>query len=131
MGLMVEIPDMGVRGVVKREDLPEGRWRLEGHRGAWVSSEGDVVAIGMRIPLRVTGLDREKRFVDFAVAGRPTSAGIKPSGSPAPTKSRSTFKPAPVAATAKHRGKPKPKPAAKAGPPPGKQRRAKNARRRR
>ncbi|MDP3849078.1 MAG: ribonuclease R [Luteolibacter sp.] len=105
MGLMVEIPDMGIRGVVKREDLPEGRWRLEGHRGAWVSADGKVIAMGMRIPLHVIGLDREKRFVDFAVAGRPTTEGTRP------------LTPRPAAPPAKHRGKPAPKPAAKAGPP--------------
>jgi ribonuclease R len=110
MGLMVEIPDMAIRGVVKREDLPEGRWRLEAHRGAWVSSDGKVIQMGMRIPLHVIGLDREKRFVDFAVAGPPTTAGTKPL----------TARPAPAAKpAAKHHGKPKPKPApaAKAGPP--------------
>ncbi len=108
MGLMVEIPDMGIRGVVKREELPEGRWRLEAHRGAWVSSDGKVIAMGMRIPLHVTGLDREKRFVDFSVAGRPTSEGTRPL----------TAKPAPKAAPAsKHHAKPQPKPAAHAGPP--------------
>ena len=104
MGLMVEIPDMAIRGVVKREDLPEGRWRLEAHRGAWVSSDGKVIAMGMRIPLHVIGLDREKRFVDFAVAGRPTSEGTRPL----------TARPVPPA---KHHVKPQPKPAAKAGPP--------------
>ena len=104
MGLMVEIPDMAIRGVVKREDLPPGRWRLEGHRGAWVSADGMVIAMGMRLPLHVTGLDLEKRFVDFSVAGPPTSAGtqsIQPRQSP----------------PARRREKPAPKPAAKAGPP--------------
>jgi ribonuclease R len=104
MGLMVEIPDMGIRGVVKREDLPTGRWRLEAHRSAWVSSDGKVVQLGMRIPLHVTGLDLEKRFVDFSIAGPPTTAGTRP------------LNPRP-AVTHKHHGKPKPKPAAKAGPP--------------
>lgn len=105
MGLMVEIPDMGIRGVVKREDLPPGRWRLEAHRMAWVSSDGKVIQMGMRIPLHVTGLDLERRFVDFSVAGPPTSPGAKTlaaiQGPPA-----------------KHYGKPRPKPAAKAAPPP-------------
>ncbi len=75
MGLMVEIPNMGVRGVVKREDLPDGRWRFEAHRMAWVSMDGKVIQLGMRIPLRVKGIDFEKRFVDFIVAGKPTSEG--------------------------------------------------------
>jgi ribonuclease R len=104
MGLMVEIPDMGIRGVVKREDLPEGRWRLEGHRGAWVSADGKVIAMGMRIPLHVIGLDREKRFVDFSVAGPPTSEGTRP-------------KVPRAAPPVKHRGKTAPIQTAKAGPP--------------
>ena len=114
MGLLVEIPDMGIRGVVKREDLPPGRWRLESHRNAWVAADGNVIQLGMRIPLHVTGLDREKRFVDFTVAGKPTSAGTRPLV-PLPT-------PTPAV---KHHGKPVTKPlakpiakaAAKPGPP--------------
>ena len=102
MGLMVEIPDMGVRGVVKREDLPEGRWRFESQRMAWVSMDGKVIQLGMRIPLRVINIDFDKRFVDFAVAGKPTSEGthITPKR--------------PV--VAKKQGKPHTKPAGKAGP---------------
>lgn len=103
MGLMVEIPDMGVRGVVKREDLPPGRWFFEQHRKAWVSTDGKVVQLGMRIPLRVTNIDFDKRFVDFAVAGKPTSEGTH----------------RPSVKVAKKHGKPHTKPAGKAGPPPG------------
>ncbi|NJM37090.1 MAG: RNB domain-containing ribonuclease [Akkermansiaceae bacterium] len=102
MGLMVEIPDMGVRGVVKREDLPDGRWRFEAHRMAWVSTEGKVIQLGMRIPLRVINIDFEKRFVDFAVAGKPTSAGTHVADKK------------PV--IAKKQGKPHTKPAGKVGP---------------
>lgn len=104
MGLMVEIPNMGIRGVVKREDLPQGRWRLEAHRMAWVSSDGKIIQLGMRIPLHVVAIDRAKRFVDFAVAGPPTSTGTRP------LSARPTARP-------KHHPQPKPKPAAKAGPP--------------
>jgi ribonuclease R len=103
MGLMVEIPDMGVRGVVKREDLPPGRWFFEAHRKAWVSTDGKVVQLGMRIPLRVTNIDFDKRFVDFAVAGRPTSEGTHVS-------SKTAVK------IPKKQGKPHTKPAGKAGP---------------
>jgi ribonuclease R len=108
MGLMVEIPDMAIRGVVKREDLPAGRWRLEAHRNAWVSADGKVIQLGMRIPLHVTAINREQRFVDFAVAGQPTSAGTRPL----------VARPAPKAAPAiKHHAKPITKSAAKPGPP--------------
>ncbi len=104
MGLMVEIPNMGVRGVVKREDLPEGRWRFEAHRMAWVSMDGKTIQLGMRIPLRVINIDFDKRFVDFAVAGKPTSEGTHVSAK------------SPV--VAKKHGKPHTKPAAKVGPTP-------------
>ena len=66
----------------------------------------------MRIPLHVIAIDRDKRFVDFAVAGRPTSAGTRP------LIARPAAKAVPAS---KHHGKAKPKPAAKpaakAGPP--------------
>jgi ribonuclease R len=87
MGLMVEIPDMGIRGVVKREDLPDGRWRFEAHRKAWTSFDGKVIQLGMRIPLRVLAINQERRFVDFKVAGRPTSEGTQ-SQVPSPSSRR-------------------------------------------
>lgn len=103
MGLMVEIPAMGVRGVVKREDLPDGRWYFEAHRMAWVSRDGKVIQLGMRLPLRVIHIDFDKRFVDFAVAGKPTSKGT-----------HITLAQRPV--NPKRQGKPTPKPARKVGP---------------
>lgn len=70
MGLMVEVPTLGLRGVVKREDLPgRNRWWLEGHRGAWVTAGDRQIHIGMRVPLFVIAIDLERRFVDFGVAG--------------------------------------------------------------
>jgi ribonuclease R len=125
MGLMVEIPDMGIRGVVKREDLPEGRWFFEGHRMAWTSRDGKVIQLGMRLPLRVIGIDHEKRFVDFAVAGRPTTTGthVAPAGRPG----------AAVKKLHKPHVKPHPAAAAKAGPPVSRKeaRKAKHGRRKR
>lgn len=118
MGLMVEIPGLGVRGVVKREDLPEGRWRFEAHRMAWVSLDGRMVQSGMRVPLRIIGINRERRFVDFAIAGKPTTA---PKTMPARR---------PGAPSKKHE-QPKPKAAAKAGPPPHRKQTQKTKHRRR
>ena len=108
MGLMVEIPDMGVRGVVKREDLPRSsNWRFEQHNMAWTSFDGRRLALGMKLPLRIIAIDKIKRFVDFAVAGAPTTEGIKPGkGTPRP----------PAKDHAKGSKKPTPKPAAKTGP---------------
>lgn len=104
MGLMVEVPDIGIRGVVKHEDLLPGRWRFEGHRMAWASSDGITLQPGLKLSLHVVGLDRAKRFVDFAMAGEPTS----------PLQKLMIQKP--ERGHHKHQ-KPRPKPAARAGPP--------------
>ena len=110
MGLMVEIPEMNVRGVVKREDLPRNsKWRFEAHNMAWTSFDGKRLALGMKLPLSIVSIDKVKRFVDFAVAGPPTTEGVKLSG-----------KGGSPAAMRKHKGdrskKPTPKPAANSGP---------------
>jgi ribonuclease R len=110
MGLMVEIPEMNVRGVVKREDLPRStNWRFEAHNMAWTSFDGRRLALGMKLPLRIVSIDKVKRFVDFAVAGPPTTEGVK---MPAHSSSPSGFK-----GTKSHGSKkPSSKPASHAGP---------------
>lgn len=100
MGLMVEVPLLGVRGVVKREDLPQGSWRFEPHRMAWASYDGRSIQLGMRIPMRVKAINIERRFVDFTMAGETVAVAKHP---------------VPPRAAKKH-AKPKPRPAAKAGP---------------
>ena len=110
MGLMVEIPEMSIRGVVKREDLPRStNWRFEEHNKAWTSFDGRRLALGMKLPLRIVSIDKIKRFVDFAVAGPPTTEGVK-----MPVRS------APPAGFKGNKGhsskKPSPKPASHAGP---------------
>lgn len=119
MGLMVEIPEMGVRGVVKREDLPSSsKWRFEQHAMAWTSFDGRRLALGMKLPLRIVAIDKIKRFVDFAVAGPPTTGGVKLSGKPSPNPPKSGT-----------RGSKKPvsKPAASSGPQRGSSRPPKRA----
>ena len=110
MGLMVEIPDMGVRGVVKREELPRGtNWRFEDHNKAWTSFDGRRLAMGMKLPLSIVAIDKVKRFVDFAVAGPPTTDGVKPSGKSSPPRRG-------VKSNDRGGKKPTPKPAANSGP---------------
>ncbi|MFN6270772.1 MAG: ribonuclease R family protein [Akkermansiaceae bacterium] len=110
MGLMVEIPEMSIRGVVKREDLPRStNWRFEAHNMAWTSFDGRRLALGMKLPLRIVSIDKIKRFVDFAVAGPPTTEGVK-----IPVRSTP---PIGFKANKGHGSKkPSPKPASHAGP---------------
>jgi len=71
---------------------------------AWLSFDGRIVQSGMRVPLRIIAINTERRFVDFKLAGKPSS----------PAKLVLSRRPAP--ASRKH-DKPKPKPAATTGPP--------------
>jgi len=71
---------------------------------AWVSFDGRIVQSGMGVPLRILAINTARRFVDFVLAGKPsTPARFVPTRRPAPA--------------AKKHDKPKSKPAAKAGPP--------------
>lgn len=92
MGLFVEVPDLGLRGVVKREDLPEGRWFFESALLAWCSQRGDRIQVGMRVPLRVVSIDAEKRFVDFRLSGPPVGGGMRAQAPPPARKSKSPAK---------------------------------------
>jgi hypothetical protein len=103
MGLMVELAGLGVRGLVKREDLPPGRWYFEGHRMAWTTPEGRILQSGMAVPLRIKAINRERRFVDFVVAA---AAGEIPRAAVL----------AKVGKAARTHEAPKPNTAAKAGP---------------
>lgn len=105
MGLMVEIPSLGLRGVVKREDLPgRNRWWLEGHRNAWVTTGDRQIHTGMRLPLLVIAIDHERRFVDFGVAGE------------IPKDHKLPKQPAPIAPPLrKHKGKHQPANSVKSG----------------
>jgi hypothetical protein len=83
---------------------------------AWASYDGRSIQLGQRIPLRVGAIDREKRFIDFQIAGRPTTD--------------TTHTPQ-LRVHAKHHKKPQPKPAAHAGPSPTRKKTIKSKHRRR
>ena len=69
MGLMVEATDIGTRGVIKREDLPQGPWRFEQSQARLVGPGGRQFQMGQRIQLEVANIDHDRRFVDFKISG--------------------------------------------------------------
>jgi ribonuclease R len=78
MGLMVEATDISTRGVVKREDLPGGRWYLESGTGRFCGPKGKIIELGQRLKMAVARIDHERRFVDFRVVeilGQRVAAG--------------------------------------------------------
>ncbi|MEP4078615.1 ribonuclease R [Haloferula sp.] len=69
MGLMVEATDIGTRGVIKREDLPQGPWRFEQSQSRLIGPGGRQFQMGQRIEMEVSNIDHERRFVDFKISG--------------------------------------------------------------
>lgn len=69
MGLFVEAIAIGMKGVVKREDLPPGDWYFDAARLRFTSREGGEFRAGQAVPLRVGKVDFARKFVDFSIAG--------------------------------------------------------------
>ena len=69
MGLFVEAIAIGMKGVVKREDLPPGDWFFDAARLRFNSRSGQEFRAGQAVPLRVGKVDFARKFVDFTIAG--------------------------------------------------------------
>jgi ribonuclease R len=85
MGLFVEAIAIGMKGVVKREDLPPGDWFFDAARLRFSSRSGHEYRAGQAVPLRVGKVDFERKFVDFTIAGEtrePARKGPKKTASP-------------------------------------------------
>jgi ribonuclease R len=82
IGLMVEAPDIGARGMIKREGMPPGEWRFEGAQMRFISRDGRQFQLGALIEMKVARVDLIQRFVDFRIVGdAPTGGGFSmPSG---------------------------------------------------
>jgi ribonuclease R len=82
MGLFVEAIAIGMKGVVKREDLPAGDWYFDAARLRFTSREGGEFRAGQAVPLRVGKVDFARKFVDFTIAGEPRDPRSKEERSP-------------------------------------------------
>ena len=68
MGLFVEAVCIGMKGVVKREDLPAGEWFFDPVRQVFRCRDGRTYSAGQALSLRVNRVDFERKFVDFRIA---------------------------------------------------------------
>jgi ribonuclease R len=68
MGLFVEAVCIGMKGVVKREDLPAGDWFYDPVRLCMRSRDGSTYQAGQALSLRVGRVDFARKFVDFRIA---------------------------------------------------------------
>ena len=69
MGLFVEAIAIGMKGVVKREDLPTGDWYFDSTRLRYTSRDGGEFRSGQAVALHVGKVDFARKFVDFTIAG--------------------------------------------------------------
>ena len=68
MGLFVEITDMQVKGVVKKEALPKGKWVFEPGVMAFRNyNEKKDYKLGQRVDVQIARVDMERQLVDFVL----------------------------------------------------------------
>jgi ribonuclease R len=77
MGLFVEAISIGMKGVVKREELPEGEWFFDAARINFSSRQGQAFKVGQAVSLLVKRVDIERKFVDFKIAETETATSSK------------------------------------------------------
>ena len=66
-GVLLEIPRLQIKGLVKPDKLPGGRWVYEAFASRWKNDHGSVLCAGLRVPVIPVKVDREQQWADFAI----------------------------------------------------------------
>lgn len=69
-GVLLEIPHFQIKGLVKPDKLPGGRWVYEAFASRWKNDHGSVLCAGLRVPVIPVKVDREQQWADFAIVSR-------------------------------------------------------------
>ena len=69
-GVLLEIPRLQIKGLVKPDKLPGGRWVYEAFASRWKNDRGSVLCAGLRVPVIPVKVDREQQWADFAIVSR-------------------------------------------------------------
>lgn len=67
-GVLLEVPLLQIKGLIKPDSLPGGRWIYEAFADRWKSDYGSVLCAGLHIPVIPVKVDRENQWADFAIA---------------------------------------------------------------
>lgn len=69
-GVLLEIPRLQIKGLVKPDKLPGGRWVYEAFASRWKNDHGSVLCAGLRVPVIPVKVNREQQWADFAIVSR-------------------------------------------------------------
>ena len=69
-GVLLEIPRLQIKGLVKPDKLPGGHWVYEAFASRWKNDHGSVLCAGLRVPVIPVKVDREQQWADFAIVSR-------------------------------------------------------------
>ena len=69
-GVLLEIPRLQIKGLVKPDKLPGGRWVYEAFASRWKNDHGSVLCAGLRVPVIPVKVDREQQWADFDIVSR-------------------------------------------------------------
>ena len=69
-GVLLEIPRLQIKGLVKPDKLPGGRWVYDAFASRWKNDHGSVLCAGLRVPVIPVKVDREQQWADFAIVSR-------------------------------------------------------------
>lgn len=69
-GVLLEIPRLQIKGLVKPDKLPGGRWVYEAFASRWKNDHGSVLCAGLRVPVIPVKVDREQQWADFSIVSR-------------------------------------------------------------
>ena len=69
-GVLLETPRLQIKGLVKPDKLPGGRWVYEAFASRWKNDHGSVLCAGLRVPVIPVKVDREQQWADFAIVSR-------------------------------------------------------------
>ena len=69
-GVLLEIPRLQIKGLVKPDKLPGGRWVYEAFASRWKNDHGSVLCAGLRVPVIHVKVDREQQWADFSIVSR-------------------------------------------------------------
>ncbi len=66
-GLLVEIPKLQLKGLIKPSGFSRGKWYHEGFAERWSRSDGSSIRVGTKLPVIPVDVDTEKQWIDFAI----------------------------------------------------------------